>query len=68
MLRPFPHPVACCWDLLRPLARSFNLCNLTSSFIRASRTALLGLIILYSNIQIQSTRVFEKEDHEVIPT
>ena len=25
------------------------------------------IIILYSNIQIQSTRVFEKEDHEVIP-
>ena len=25
------------------------------------------VIILYSNIQIQGTRVFEKEDHEVIP-
>ena len=25
------------------------------------------IIILHSNIQIQSTRVFEKEDHEVIP-
>ena len=29
--------------------------------------SILIIIILYSNIQIQSTRVFEKEDHEVIP-
>ena len=28
---------------------------------------IIIIIILYSNIQIQSTIVFEKEDHEVIP-